>query len=56
LVSNNEIPESPIIDDYITNNGPFNKTIKELFNQYTVYKITKTPNSFGCPYFYRYQK
>ena len=48
---NNEIYESPIIDDYITNNEPFNKSIKEIFNQYTDYKITKTPNSFGYPYF-----
>jgi hypothetical protein len=48
---NNEIPESPIIDDYITNNESFKKSIKELFNQYTDYKITNTPNSFGYPYF-----
>ena len=48
---NNEIPESFIIDDYITNNETFNKTIKGIFNQYTDYKITKTPNSFGYPYF-----
>ena len=38
-------------DDYITNNETFNKIIQELFNQYTDYKITKTPNSFGYPYF-----
>ncbi len=49
---NNETPESFIIDDYITNNETFNKTIKEIFNQYTDYKITKTPNSFGYPYFF----
>ena len=48
---NDEIPESFIIDDYITNNETFNKTMQELFNQYTDYKITKTPNSFGYPFF-----
>lgn len=48
---NNETPESFIIDDYITNNETFNKTIKGIFNQYTDYKITNTPNSFGYPYF-----
>jgi len=53
---NNEIPESPTIDGYITNNEPFNKTIKELFNQYTIYKITNTPNSFGYPYFLKISK
>ncbi len=25
--------------------------MQELFNQYTDYKITKTPNSFGYPFF-----
>jgi len=53
---NNEIPEFPTIDGYITNNEPFNKTIKELFNQYTIYKITNTPNSFGYPYFLKISK
>jgi hypothetical protein len=48
---NNETPESFIIDDFITNNETFNKTIKEIFNQYTDYKITNTPSSFGYPYF-----
>ena len=48
---NDEISESFIIDDYITNNESFKKSIKELFNQYTDYKITNTPNSFGYPYF-----
>ncbi len=48
---NNETSESFIIDDYITNNETFNKTIKEIFNQYNDYKITNTPNSFGYPYF-----
>ena len=48
---NDEIPESFIIDDYITTNKTFNNIIQEVFNQYTDYKITKTPNSFGYPYF-----
>ncbi len=48
---NNKIPEYTIIVDYLTNNKTFKKTIKELFNQYTNFKITKKHNSFGYPYF-----
>ena len=48
---NNKIPESTIIVDCLTNNKTFKKTIKELFNQYPNFKITKKHNSFGYPYF-----